>query len=229
MIGIYKITNIVNLKSYIGQSIHIEKRMQEHKSIYNWNREKNKILYIAFQKYGLNNFKFEILEECDRKELSEREKFYIEKYNTYKKGYNETIGGETNEGENHPGHKLTENDVIDIRTRYKNLERKRDVYLDYAERIGESGFSKIWNGETWKTIMIEVYTDDNKNFHANNTSNAGSKNGRSRLSEQDVKDIRLRRKNGENIRDVYKKYQDKLTYGSFTNVWTYQNWKNIIV
>ncbi len=45
--------------------------------------------------------------------------------------------------------------------------------------------------------------------------------------EKDVKIIRTRRKNGENIRVVYKDYADKLTYGSFTNVWTYQNWKEI--
>ena len=77
--------------------------------------------------------------------------------------------------------------------------------------------------------MPEVFTEENKNFHKHNTSNNGSKNGRSRLNENDVYQIRLRRKNGENIREVYKDYSNKITYGSFTNVWTYQNWKNIIV
>ena len=62
MIGIYKITNKINGHSYIGQSIHIEERFREHKSKYNWNREKNKPLYQAFQKYGLDNFSFEIIE-----------------------------------------------------------------------------------------------------------------------------------------------------------------------
>lgn len=41
------------------------------------------------------------------------------------------------------------------------------------------------------------------------------------MTEQDVYQIRLRRKNGENIREVYKNYSDKLTYGSFTNIWSY--------
>ena len=50
-----------------------------------------------------------------------------------------------------------------------------------------------------------------------------------KLKKDEVRTIRLRRKNGDNIREVYKDYQDKLTYRSFTNVWTYQNWKNIIV
>ena len=229
MTGIYKITNKLNGHSYIGQSIHIEHRWLEHKSKYNWERESKKPLYLAFQKYGLENFDFEVLEECENKDLSSKEKYWIEYYNTYQNGYNQTCGGEDNYGENHPGHKLTEQDVINIRIRYNNHERKKDVFLDYNNRIGETGFSKIWKGETWKDILPEVYTDENKNFHKNNTGNTGSSNGRARLNEEDVKQIRLRRKNGENIREVYKDYQDKLTYGSFTNVWTYQNWKNIVV
>lgn len=229
MIGIYRITNKINGHSYIGQSIHIEHRWLEHKSKYNWERESKKPLYLAFQNYGLENFDFEVLEECEDKDLSSKEKYWIEYYNTYKNGYNQTCGGEDNYGENHPGHKLTEQDVINIRIRYNNHERKKDVFLDYNNRIGETGFGKIWKGETWKNIMPEVYTEENKLFHKNNTGNAGSSNGRARLTEEEVKNIRLRRKNGENIKQVYEDYKNKLTYGSFSNVWTYQNWKNIIV
>ena len=140
-----------------------------------------------------------------------------------------TAGGEDNQGESHPGHKLLKADIIDIRTRYDNLERRKDVYDLYKNRIGESGFSKIWKGETWQGIMMEVYTPENKLYHLHDTANKGSSNGRARLTEEDVKQIRLRRKNGEQLKDVYKDYQDKLTKGSFTNVWTYQNWKNIVV
>ena len=140
-----------------------------------------------------------------------------------------TCGGESNFGDNHPGHKLTEKDVVDIRKRYANLERKKDVYLSYNQRIGESGFSKIWKGETWKNIMPEVYTEENKKYHAKNTGNSGSQNGRTKLTEEDVRNIRLRRKNGEQLKIVYEDYKDKITKGSFTNIWTYQNWKNIIV
>ena len=140
-----------------------------------------------------------------------------------------TSGGETNFGDNHPGHKLTKEDVIDIRRRYNNHERKKEVYLLYNNRIGESGFHKIWNGETWKEVMPEVYTEENKQFHLHNTSNNGSQNGRSRLTEEEVRQIRLRRKNGEQLKDVYEDYKDKLTKGSFTNVWTYQNWKQVKV
>ena len=229
MIGIYKITNKINNLSYIGQSTQIEQRFREHKKSYNWYREKNKKLYKDILEYGINNFSFEILEECSIEELNNKEQYYIKYYNTYPDQYNMTPGGQFNAEESHPSHKLTKQDVINIRTRYNNQERKNEVYEDYKNLIGESGFHKIWNGDTWKNIMPEVYTTENKNFHKHNTSNQGSKNGRSKMTEQDIYQIRLRRKNGENIREVYKDYSDKLTYGSFTNVWSYQNWKNIVV
>ena len=229
MIGIYKITNQINEHSYIGLSTHIEDRWRYHKTPYNWEREKDKSLYKAINKYGIDNFNFEILEECSIEELSEKEKYYIKKYDTFYNGYNMTAGGENNQGESHPGHKLNAEDVIDIRTRYDNLERRKEVYNLYKNRIGESGFNKIWKGETWKSIMMEVYTPENKLYHLHDTANKGSSNGRAKLTEEDVKNIRLRRKNGEQLKDVYKDYQTKLTRGSFSNVWTYQNWKNIIV
>lgn len=229
MVGIYKITNNINNNCYIGQSIHIEERWKEHKSEYNWGRENKKPLYLAFKKYGIENFSFEIIEECKPEQLNLKEQYWIDYYDSYNNGYNMTSGGETNYEDNHPGHKLTKQDVIDIRIRYSNLERRKEVYLLYNQRIGESGFSKIWKGETWKDIMLEVYTEENKKYHLHDTGNIGSQNGRSRVTEGDVRNIRLRRKNGEQLKMVYEDYKDKLTKGSFTNIWSYQNWKNIAV
>ena len=229
MIGIYKITNTINNHCYIGLSSDIQARWKYHKNPYNWERESYKPVYKAFQKYGIENFTFEILEECSVEELGNKEKMYIAQYNSYRQGYNLTSGGEDHRGEGHPSHKLTVNDVIDIRTRYANLERKSSVCQLYKERIGKSGFSKIWRGDSWKGIKMEVYTEENKSFHSRNTGNQGSTNGRSRLTEEEVYNIRLRKKRGEKLKNVYQDYKDKVTYGSFTNVWSYQNWKNITV
>lgn len=229
MIGIYKITNKLNNHSYIGLSTKVEERWKYHQTPYNQQRESYKTLYKAFEKYGIENFTFEILEECSIQELGEKEKYYIAKYDTYKNGYNMTTGGEDNVGSAHPNHKLTDEDVINIRIRYNNLERRKEVYELYKDRIGESGFGKIWKGESWQHIMPEVYTPENKEFHLHNTGNKGSSNGRSRLTEEDVRIIRTRRKNGEQLKDVYEDYKDKLTKGSFKNVWSYQNWKDIVV
>ena len=93
MIGIYKITNKINKKSYIGQSRNIEKRWANHKSASkNINHEGyNYPLYNAFRKYGINNFDFSIIEECEIQALNDREKYWIKEI---KPEYNQTIGGD---------------------------------------------------------------------------------------------------------------------------------------
>jgi len=73
MIGIYKITNTINQKSYIGQSNYIERRFAQHKSPYEQTRFADKPLYKAFKKYGIENFSFEIIEECPVEKLNKRE------------------------------------------------------------------------------------------------------------------------------------------------------------
>lgn len=98
--GIYKITNIINGKSYIGLSGDIFLRWNEHRCHY---KTIDSVLYRAMRKYGIENFTFEIIEKCPKQELSKKEKFYIEKYRTYIgfkdcKGYNMTLGGEDSEG-----------------------------------------------------------------------------------------------------------------------------------
>lgn len=84
--GIYQIKNKINKKSYIGQSRNIEKRWTDHKCC-----RKKYPLYLAFEKYGIKNFDFSILEECSVEKLNEREKYYIEKEHPE---YNQTEGGD---------------------------------------------------------------------------------------------------------------------------------------
>lgn len=89
MIGIYKITNKLNNKVYIGQSNNIQRRFEEHKY-----QEKNSAIHNAIKKYGLENFNFEIIEECSLEELDEKEIFWIKYYNSFEDGYNLTLGGQ---------------------------------------------------------------------------------------------------------------------------------------
>lgn len=87
---IYKITNKVNGKSYIGQTRYtVEFRWRQHQ-----HKKDNTYFHNAIQKYGIDNFTVETLEECDFKDLNSREIFYIAKYDTFNNGYNLTIGGE---------------------------------------------------------------------------------------------------------------------------------------
>lgn len=97
MIGIYKITNLINGKVYIGQSRDISKRWNAHRSrAFNFNaNDYEKVLYRAIRKYGLENFIFEIIETCPIQNLNERENYWIKYYNSNdtKFGYNLSLNG----------------------------------------------------------------------------------------------------------------------------------------
>ena len=94
MAYIYKIENQINHKMYIGKTNHINphRRWVEHQSDSRNPNRNHRALYRAINKYGIDNFTFEILEETNIPE--EREMYYIAFYNTYHCGYNETLGGD---------------------------------------------------------------------------------------------------------------------------------------
>lgn len=174
MIGIYIITNKITGLSYIGQSVNIEKRIKSHKnrafSVKVDDLEFNKTLYRAMRKYGLENFTFDVLEQLtDKSQLNQRERYWINFYNTYFDGYNETFGGDGVsgfEGESHPKHKLTEIDVIDIRKRWATCKESiSDIYEDYKNKVKPTGFKKIYTWQTWKSILPELFTKDRVDWH----------------------------------------------------------------
>ena len=175
-IGIYIITNKINNKSYIGQSVDIEKRITVHfRTAFRENYPTyNYHIYQAIRKYGKENFEWRILEtlkEIDKKKLDQLEQYYINKYDTFHHGYNMNEGGNTANqniasGEKNGKAKLTEKDAVNIREAYNNHELKRDVYERYKDRISESGFHKIWNWENWKNIVPEYHTEENIYWHS---------------------------------------------------------------
>lgn len=92
---IYKITNTINQKAYIGKTVNsIEQRWKEHRKDYKRKQCEKRPLYDAMNKYGIENFTIELVEEVDIKELSDKEVYWIGYYDTYKNGYNATLGGD---------------------------------------------------------------------------------------------------------------------------------------
>lgn len=163
MVGIYKITNQLNNKVYIGQSINIKKRFNCH--IWEAFNEKqipyNYAINRAIRKYGIKNFELEVIEECKKEELDEKEKYWIKYYNSNNPnyGYNMTEGGDKGpslKGELNPKARLREDDVLSIRQRLLKGEMPNQVYKDYINKISESAFYKVWRGETWKDILPEA-------------------------------------------------------------------------
>ena len=95
MAFIYKITNDINQKIYIGKTErNIEERFKEHCREYRKKRCEKRPLYAAMKKYGTEHFHVELVEETDNPE--EREQYWIKYYNCYgSTGYNATMGGDS--------------------------------------------------------------------------------------------------------------------------------------
>ena len=97
MAFIYVITNDVNGKQYVGKTnFSLERRFKEH--ILDSKRERcnKRPLYSAMNKYGIEHFHIEKLEECSAEDSSKREEYWIAKLNTYgHTGYNATKGGDS--------------------------------------------------------------------------------------------------------------------------------------
>lgn len=83
---VYKLTNTVTGKFYIGSTLNFYARMKYHH--YSHDRNPNKELGADIEKYGWDSFRVEILEECTKENIRSRERFYIELLNAVENGYN---------------------------------------------------------------------------------------------------------------------------------------------
>lgn len=242
MQGIYKITNLKTNNSYIGQSVDIEQRIKTHfrRAFIEFNNnEYDKALYRAIRKDGIENFKIEVLEElpnATRLQLNIRESYWISYYDTYHNGYNETFGGDGVSGalgEKHHNHKLTENDVLDIRKRWAACkESVQDIFEDYSHKIGKSGFKKIYTWQTWTHLLPELNTASNKAWHKQNAKNLysfpGEQNPMSKLLDAQVIEARKRYQEGQTIKQIYEDYKHTgMALGSFRNTVCGHSRKNI--
>lgn len=97
IIGIYKITNLINGHYYIGQSRDIKGRFRGHRLSGRKiaDKDHNTPIHLAIHKYGEENFSYEVLEECSVDELDEKEIYWIDKLQATKNGnYNILNGGQ---------------------------------------------------------------------------------------------------------------------------------------
>lgn len=166
MTGIYKITNQLNGKSYIGQSIDIMGRWRRHRV---QAQKEDTPLYCAIRKYGIDNFTFEVVEECSFEELNNREIYWIQYYNTYYAGYNQTTGGE---GNFNNIVKLSEQQISEIIDKLQNSNMtQREIAKLYS--VGEDTISEINRGKTRPQSGI-IYPIRN-NYYKNRCSVCGKK------------------------------------------------------
>lgn len=203
--GIYIIKNKINNMVYIGQSVNIMARWYAHKQAAKQPRDQsyNTDIHKAMRALGVENFHYEILENCSFKELSEKEIFWIAKFDSYNNGYNMTPGGESLKGEFNGRAKLTQSMVEDIRLAYNAHIPFREVYEKYKETISKRGLQKVWQFETWRHIMPEVYTEENRLWHKtqakqhiNGNKEFGYNNKQRACTEEEIQKMRKLRNSG---------------------------------
>lgn len=119
---IYKITNTINGKSYIGQTIqNVKERFYQHCATKCSQAILNMVIHKAINKYGKSNFTIEVIEEVESTNLNDREKYWIRYYDSYNNGYNSTEGGQD-------GIKLFKNlDTESIVREYKSGKSLREI------------------------------------------------------------------------------------------------------
>lgn len=180
----------------------------------------------AIQKYGIDAFDYEILEECSLEELDEREKYWIQYFNTYKGfGYNCNAGGGDSRGENNGRTKLTNQDVAYIRECYDLHKRRKEVYDQFKDKVSFDSFAAIWDGRTWKGIKQEVYTKENKDYYMYHATDGGNSDFAS-LTDDEVMECRTRYIN-ETAKEIYKDYANRISYQAFQAMLWGRTYKNL--
>ena len=149
MIGIYKIENKINGKIYIGQSTNINKRLTNHKSLLRGNKHYNNHLQSAFNKYGEDNFIFEIIDICGIDELDALERLYINKYECKHNewGYNLEDGG-------HENKQLSEETKRKISKNHADFSGENNP--NYGKKHSDETKAKIKNSLTGKKLSDET-------------------------------------------------------------------------
>lgn len=221
MIGIYKVTNKINGKIYIGQSKNIKEKWTGHKNDSFCSEEKWKAnkrheqthFHRALRKYGKQNFKWEIIEECKKEELAEKEKFWIKYYSSYgENGYNMTYGGDgcslINSAES-SNSKITQEECNFIKEKLKAHWTASEI-IAIIPNATNGIISAINYGKSWFDPLEKYPISIN--------------NGHRTWTDEEALLIKEEYANGYSIQDLAEKYcVDRDTISNLINGKSYKN------
>lgn len=166
---IYKITNKMNRKVYVGQTIDLERRKEGHRfSAFNENSsEYHRELYSDIRKFGWESFECEELERCSFEDRLIRENYHIDQLNSNREGYN-ILGGKDGGSEEYrkklseqnqfQGGLLDYEDIVYIRESYLQGKKPSEIYPSFKDIITHYySFMNIWCGTRYGYVMPEVF------------------------------------------------------------------------
>lgn len=212
--GIYLIKNLINNKIYIGQSIDIKRRIQEHlrssqpeKYSIKSERDSKLPIHKAMNKYGIDNFSVNILELCPKEELDSKEIKWISLLQSNNKsiGYNLTSGGQKSfslKGEEHSQAKLTQQDVEKIKYLLKNTNLTLGEISQKYSNISKSTLSLINQGKIWFSEK------DKYPIRKTEYGNKGEKNPKAKFTDEQVNEIRKKYSEGIKLKQIQEEYQN---------------------
>ena len=221
MIGIYKITNKINNKCYIGQSTNIERRWQEHLAKIPIGTQ---VLYQAIRKHGYTNFTFEILEECSIDLLDQREVYWSVQYNSLvPNGYNMVECGGSSHGEYNQNSKYSTEQIYYIR---------KSVYIDLKTPEQVLNEVKDWGmGRYYFYLLLhgDFRTEEGSGAELIHfLRNVGEANSRTQLTNTEVLSIRQRvHINKETQLSVFQDFKDRISFQAFIKIVSGETWQNV--
>lgn len=166
-IGIYAIKNIQKGKMYIGQSIDIKARWRQHLKNLRKNTHIAKYLQNSFNKYGENSFIYGVIEYCTKEKLNEREYYWINYYNTFIKGYNQTIPNPKTGKRTYTSEQLIQH-AINGKNQWDRLSKKEKLdrlNLLVQNRPDVSKSISLYNKDTFeKELEFKCFKDCGEYF-----------------------------------------------------------------
>ena len=206
MIGIYKITNNITNKVYIGQSGRIENRFNNHikSSQIESGKQYYDEMYCDMRKYGVENFKFEILETVSLNELEE--KWIQEAVKNGEDLYNKVLTPFSNS--HSYARRFSDEDIDKI---YNLLKENKLSNIKIAKEMNcsSSAIDDINNGKT--------YARENENYPIRDCRKTGERHYNSRYTDEEVMNIRKEYKN-MTIKELYKKYGSRCSEDNFEKI-----------
>ena len=227
MRGIYKWTNLINGKKYIGKAEDVARRKRGYKD--ELKKGSDRYIIKALRKYGFENFSFEVIEKvAEGDNILEREQYWMNYYNSQDKhfGYNilnanETPGEKYSIGSKNNKARLNEEMVREIRTSiFIDEQAPKDVYQTYKNVISWDAFCKAYRGETWKNVDTTMIVDLTSRIKRRGVKKA-------KLTKEDVLSIRSRYDSGESVTEIFKSYSEVCNRNTIKRVVERITWKDV--